>query len=81
MKKTGNVVRMKSSGERTLSSDPPRRHAPTIPSSVPVTNAITVVTPTRATVQGSPWRITSMTGCREAARPNWPVRQLPRYWR
>ena len=80
MKNTGNVVRMNSSGDSRLSSAPPRRQALTMPSSVPMEKAMTVVTPTRPRVQGRPRRMTVMTGTRAESKPNCPVRQLPRYW-
>ena len=44
---------MNSIGGRIASSRPPRRHALTTPTSVPITNAMTVVTPTSPSVHGS----------------------------
>ena len=64
-----------------LSSRPPRRQALSMPTIVPIANAITVVTPTRPSVQGSLSMMSVMTGTLAAVRPNWPVRQLPRYWK
>ena len=61
---------MKSIGGRMPSSLPPRRQALTTPTIVPMTKAITVVTPTSASVQGSLLMISVSTGTRCAVRPN-----------
>ena len=53
---------MNSVGGRIASSRPPRRQALTTPTSVPIRNAITVVTPTRPSVQGSFEVISFITG-------------------
>ena len=50
-----------------------------MPTTVPITNAITVVTPTSPSVQGSFDVISVITGTPWAVIPNWPVRQFPRY--
>ena len=70
---------MNSVGGRIASSRPPRRQALATPARVPITNAITVVTPTRPSVQGSFDVISVITGTPWAVTPNWPVRQFPRY--
>ena len=80
-KKTGKVATMKSIGGRMPSSLPPRRHALTTPTSVPIAKAMIVVTPTSASVQGSLPAISSSTGTRCAVRPNWPVKQFAMYCR
>ncbi len=72
---------MNSVGGRIESSRPPRRHALATPATVPITNAITVVTPTRPSVQGSFDVISVITGTPCAVTPNWPVSTLPRYWK
>jgi hypothetical protein len=48
-------------GDTTLSSRPPRRHADTMPSPVPRTKASTVVTPTRPTVHQIALPMTEVT--------------------
>jgi hypothetical protein len=50
-----------------------------MPATVPITNAITVVTPTRPSVHGSFEVISLITGTPSAVTPNWPVRMFPRY--
>ena len=81
MKNTGTVERMNSAGGTMPSKRPPRRQALTAPATVPITNAITVVTPTRPSVHGSLEPISLTTETFWAVTPKWPVRQLPRYWK
>ena len=61
---------MNSVGGRIESSRPPRHQALAAPASVPMRNAITVVTPTNPSVQGSFEVISLITGTPWAVTPN-----------
>src|SRR5579864_8508752 len=65
---------------RMPSSQPPRRQALTMPTSVPSTKAITVETPTRPSVQKSPYMIDWLTESgkyeSEVPRLRWTVFQM-----
>ena len=62
MKKAGNAPSAMKAETKTLSTAPPRRHAATIPTVVPMTNARRNATPTRKIEYGSVRPTTSETG-------------------
>ena len=81
IQKYGKAEMMIRTGGRIASKMPPRRHAASIPTSVPRMKAMIVAVPTNPKLQGSASMTTFATevGKNVSDTPRFPVNVLPRY--